>query len=110
MTKRPSHEEILKIATDFMEKHVEAFKELAKIERKELMTDVAQKLVDAGHRVSDNGVPLGKLIREGHQDPMSARVRYEYAAVLRELVNELQQGNFVRICDILNVADELEGL
>jgi hypothetical protein len=30
---------------------------------------------------------LGKLIREG-KEPMSARVRYEYAALLRELINQ----------------------
>lgn len=38
------------------------------------MTERAQKIVDAGHRVVDGGVPLGKLIREGKKDPMSARV------------------------------------
>ena len=51
-----------------------------------LDTDRAQRIIDAAHRVSDGGVPLGKLIREGHQDPMSARVRYEYAAVIRAAV------------------------
>jgi UDP-N-acetyl-D-mannosaminuronic acid transferase (WecB/TagA/CpsF family) len=44
-----------------------------------------QELLNSAHRVSDGGVPLGKLIREGHNDPMVARVRYEYAALLREL-------------------------
>ena len=32
----------------------------------------AQKLLDAAHRVADGEVPLGKLIRLGHKDPMSS--------------------------------------
>ena len=76
------------------------------------MRDVSQKLIDAGHRVSDGGVPLGKLIRDGHQNPMSARVRYEYAAVLRELIRqcgyEMNGELLVNICDILHIIEELE--
>ena len=58
------------------------------------MTERAQKVIDAAHRVVDGGVPLGKLIREGKKNPMSARVNYEYAAVIREAVNELQYYHF----------------
>ena len=46
----------------------------------------AQKLLDAAYRVADGEVPLGKLIRLGHKDPMSVRVRYEYGAILLALV------------------------
>jgi hypothetical protein len=53
-----------------------------------------QELLNAAHSVSDGGVPLGKLIKEGHQDPMVARVRFEYAALLRELVNQCGYDNF----------------
>jgi hypothetical protein len=74
------------------------------------MTDRTQKVIDAAHRVSDGGVPLGKLIREGKKDPMSARVNYEYAAVLREVVEQYRVGGMVYCSDILELADELEGL
>jgi hypothetical protein len=84
------------------------------------MTETAQKIIAAAHRVSDGGVPLGKLIREGKTDPMSARVNYEYAAVLRTLAEELGYNNFnidgdhginvVNVKDILKLVDELEAL
>jgi hypothetical protein len=74
------------------------------------MTERAQKVIDAAHRVSDGGVPLGKLIREGKKDPMSARVNCEYAAVLREVVEQYRVGGMVYCSDILELADELEGL
>jgi hypothetical protein len=76
-----------------------------------------QELLNAAHRVSDGGVPLGKLIREG-KEPMSARVRYEYAAVLRELINQCGYYNFdvdgdhgllvVNVRDILGMVEVLE--
>jgi hypothetical protein len=74
------------------------------------MTERAQKIIDAAHRVVDGGVPLGKLICEGKKDPMIARVNYEYAAVLRELVKEYRVGGLVYCEDILELADELEAL
>jgi hypothetical protein len=74
------------------------------------MTDKAQKVIDAAHRVVDGGVPLGKLIREGKKNPMSARVNYEYAAVLREVVKQYRVGGLVYCADILKLADELEAL
>ena len=52
-----------------------------------------QELLNSAHRVSDGGIPLGKLIREG-KEPMSARVRYEYAALLRELINQCGYDNY----------------
>jgi hypothetical protein len=74
------------------------------------MTELAQKCVAAAHRVSDGGVPLGKLIREGKTDPMSARVNYEYAAVLREVVEQYRVGGLIYCEDILELANELEAL
>ena len=74
------------------------------------MTDRAQKVIDAAHRVVDGGVPLGKLIREGKKNPMSARVNYEYAAILREVVEQYRVGGLVYCEDILQLADELEAL
>ena len=78
-----------------------------------------QKLLDAAHRIADGGVPLGKLIKEGHDDPMATRVRYEYAALLRELINQCGYDNYnvdgdhgllvVNVRDILGILDELEG-
>ena len=76
-----------------------------------------QELLNSAHRVSDGGVPLGKLIREG-RDPIQAKVFYEYGAVLRTLVTELSYCNFnidgdhgigvVNIKDILEIIKVLE--
>ena len=74
------------------------------------MTERAQKVIDAAHRVSDGGVPLGKLIREGKKDPMIARVNCEYAAVLREVVKQYRVGGLIYCEDILELANELEAL
>ena len=75
------------------------------------------ELLNAAHRVSDGGVPLGKLIREG-KEPMSARVRYEYAALLRELIAQCGYDNYhvdgdhgllvVNVRDILGIIEVLE--
>ena len=71
-----------------------------------------QELINAAHRVADGGVPLGKLIRDGHQDPMVARVRYEYAALLRELINQCAYTKdellVVNVRDILGIIEILE--
>ena len=71
-----------------------------------------QELINAAHRVSDGGVPLGKLIREGHQDPMTTRVRYEYAALLRELINQCAYTKdellVVNVRDIIGIVEILE--
>ena len=76
-----------------------------------------QELLNAAHRVSDGGVPLGKLIREG-KEPMSARVRYEYAALLRELITQCGYDNYhidgdhgllvVNVRDIIGIVEVLE--
>jgi hypothetical protein len=76
-----------------------------------------QELLNAAHRVSDGGVPLGKLIREG-KEPMSARVRYEYAALLRELIYQCGYDNYnvdgdhgilvVNVRDIIGIVEVLE--
>jgi hypothetical protein len=75
------------------------------------------ELINAAHRVSDGGVPLGKLIREG-KEPMSARVRYEYAAVLRALVEQCGYDNYnvdgdhgmlvINVRDVLGIIEVLE--
>ena len=76
-----------------------------------------QELLNAAHRVSDGSVPLGKLIREG-KEPMSARVRYEYAALLRELIYQCGYDNYnvdgdhgmlvVNVRDVLGIIEVLE--
>lgn len=76
-----------------------------------------QELLNAAHRVSDGEVSLGKLIKEGHQDPMVSRVRYEYAALLRELINQCGYDNYnvdgdhgmlvVNVRDILGIIEVL---
>ena len=77
-----------------------------------------QELLNAAHRIADGGVPLGKLIREGHDDPMTTRVRYEYAALLRELINQCGYDNYnvdgdhgllvVNVRDIIGIVEVLE--
>jgi hypothetical protein len=77
-----------------------------------------QELLNATHRIADGGVPLGKLIREGHDDPMTTRVRYEYAALLRELINQCGYDNFnidgdhgmlvINVRDVLGIIEVLE--
>jgi UDP-N-acetyl-D-mannosaminuronic acid transferase (WecB/TagA/CpsF family) len=77
-----------------------------------------QELINAAHRIADGGVPLGKLIREGHEDPMTTRVRYEYAALLRELITQCGYDNFnidgdhgmlvVDVRDVLGIIEVLE--
>ena len=77
-----------------------------------------QELLNATHRIADGGIPLGKLIREGHDDPMSARVRYEYAALLRELINQCGYDNYnvdgdhgmlvINVRDVLGIIEVLE--
>jgi hypothetical protein len=57
------------------------------------MNKIAQKCVDAARNVAEGSPTLGKLIREG-RDPMVAKTYYEFAAVIREAVNELQYYHF----------------
>jgi hypothetical protein len=76
-----------------------------------------QELLNAAHRIADGGVPLGKLIREG-KEPMSARVRYEYAALLRELIYQCGYDNYnvdgdhgilvINVRDVLGIIEVLE--
>lgn len=74
-----------------------------------------QELLNAARRVAEGGVPLGRLIKEGHQDPMSSRVRWEYAALLRELIkqcgyqkDELIVVNIRDILEIITVLEEMK--
>ena len=57
------------------------------------MTELAQKCVNAARNVAEGNPTLGKLIREG-KDPMVKKTHYEFAAVIREAVNELQYYHF----------------
>ena len=57
------------------------------------MKELAQKCVAAARNVAEGSPTLGKLIREG-RDPMVAKTYYEFAAVIREAVNELQYYHF----------------
>ena len=57
------------------------------------MNKIAQKCVDAARNVAEGSPTLGNLIRDG-RDPMVAKTYYEFAAVIREAVNELQYYHF----------------
>ena len=57
------------------------------------MTETAQKCVAAARNVAEGNPTLGKLIREG-RDPMITKTYYEFAAVIREAVGELQYYHF----------------
>jgi hypothetical protein len=108
-----SPEEIQELRTNKRELTAYAQQKLRKLKAQQQ----AQELLNAAHRVSDGGVPLGKLIREG-KEPMSARVRYEYAALLRELVNQCGYNNFdvdgdhgilvINVRDVLGIIEVLE--
>ena len=77
-----------------------------------------QELLNAAHRVAEGNPTLGKLIKEGHQSPMISKVRYEYAALLRELINQCGYDNFnidgdhgllvVNVRDIIGIVEILE--
>lgn len=85
--------------------------------RKLKMDNIAQKCVSAARNVAEGSPTLGKLIREG-KDPMTTRVRYEYAALLRELINQCGYDNYnvdgdhglmvVNVRDILGIIEVLE--
>ena len=79
-----------------------------------------QKLLDATHRVAEGNPTLGKLIKEGHQSPMISRVRFEYAALLRELIYQCGYDNYhvdgdhgmlvINVRDVLGIIEVLEAL
>jgi len=80
------------------------------------MNKIAQKCVDAARNVAEGSPTLGKLIREG-RDPMVTKTYYEFAAVIREAVNELQYYHFgdgedmvVSARALYELADALETL
>jgi hypothetical protein len=103
-----STEEIKELRKSKRELTAYAQQKLRKLKAKQQ----TQELLNAAHRVSDGGVSLGKLIKEGHQDPMVARVRFEYAALLRELVNQCGYTKdellVVNIRDIIGIIEVLE--
>ena len=63
-------EEIQEFRTNKKYLTAQATQKLRKLKAKQQ----TQELLNAAHRIADGGVPLGKLIREGHQDPMTTRV------------------------------------
>jgi hypothetical protein len=73
------------------------------------MTETAQKIIAAARNVAEGSPSLGKLIREG-RDPMVKKTHYEFAAVLREVVEQCRVGGLMYCSDILELADELEAL
>ena len=73
------------------------------------MTELAQKCVAAARNVAEGSPTLGKLIREG-KDPMIKKTHYEFAAVLREVVEQYRVGGLLYCADVLELADELEAL
>ena len=73
------------------------------------LTIRAQQIVNAGRRINEGGVSLGRLVREGKQ--MSDIARYEYAAVIRVVADRLctDWGEMQHPYDVLNdIANELE--
>jgi UDP-N-acetyl-D-mannosaminuronic acid transferase (WecB/TagA/CpsF family) len=109
-----SDEEIQELRTNKRQLTAYAKQKLRKMKAQQQ----TQELLNAAHRIADGGVPLGKLIREGHDDPMTTRVRYEYAALLRELINQCGYDNYhvdgdhgllvVNVRDILGIIEVLE--
>jgi UDP-N-acetyl-D-mannosaminuronic acid transferase (WecB/TagA/CpsF family) len=107
-------EEIEELRTNKRYLTAQATQKLRKLKAKQQ----TQELLNAAHRIADGGVPLGKLIREGHDDPMTTRVRYEYAALLRELINQCGYDNYnvdgdhgllvVNVRDIIGIVEILE--
>ena len=107
-------EEIQELRTNKRYLAAQAKQKLRKLKAKQQ----TQELLNAAHRIADGGVPLGKLIREGHDDPMTTRVRYEYAALLRELINQCGYDNYnvdgdhgmlvVDVRDVLGIIEILE--
>jgi hypothetical protein len=80
------------------------------------MKQIAQKCVASARNVAEGNPTLGKLIQEG-RDPMIAKTYYEFAAVIREAVNELQYYHFgdgedmvVSARALYELANELEVL
>ena len=106
-------EEIQELRTNKRYLTAQATQKLRKLKAKQQ----THELLNAAHRIADGGVPLGKLIREG-KEPMSARVRYEYAALLRELINQCGYDNYnvdgdhgmlvVNVRDIIGIVEVLE--
>jgi hypothetical protein len=109
-----STEEIKELRKSKIQLTAQATQKLRKLKAQQQ----TQELLNSAHRVSDGGVSLGKLIKEGHPDPMVARVRFEYAALLRELVNQCGYDNFdvdgdhgilvINVRDVLGIIEILE--
>jgi hypothetical protein len=109
-----STEEIKELRKSKIQLTAQATQKLRKLKAQQQ----TQELLNSAHRVSDGGVSLGKLIKEGHPDPMVARVRFEYAALLRELINQCGYDNFdvdgdhgilvINVRDVLGIIEILE--
>jgi len=111
-----SYEEIEELRTN--KRHLAAYatQKLRKLKAQQQ----TQKLLDATHRVAEGNPTLGKLIKEGHQSPMISKVRYEYAALLRELIYQCGYDNYnvdgdhgilvINVRDVLGIIEVLEAL
>jgi hypothetical protein len=76
-----------------------------------------QELLNSARNVAEGSPTLGKLIREG-KDPIQAKVFYEYAALLRELINQCGYDNYnvdgdhgmlvINVRDVLGIIEVLE--
>jgi hypothetical protein len=107
-------EEIEELRTNKRELAAYATQKLRKLKAQQQ----TQKLLDATHRVAEGNPTLGKLIKEGHQSPMISKVRYEYAAVLRSLIEQCGYDNYnvdgdhgllvVNVRDIIGIVEVLE--
>ena len=107
-------EEIQNLRENKRELTAQATQKLRKLKAKQQ----TQKLLDATHRVAEGNPTLGKLIKEGHQSPMISKVRYEYAALLRELIYQCGYDNYnvdgdhgilvINVRDVLGIIEVLE--
>ena len=100
-------EEIQELRTNKRYLTAQATQKLRKLKAKQQ----TQELLNAAHRIADGGVPLGKFIREG-KEPMISRVKYEYAALLRELIQQCAYTKdellVVNVRDIIGIVEVLE--
>lgn len=80
------------------------------------MKEVAEKCVSSARNVAEGNPTLGKLLKKG-ENPLIKKTHYEFAAVIREAVNQLQYYQFgtgedavVSARVLFELAEELENL
>ena len=81
-----------------------------------IMKEVAEKCVASARNVAEGNPTLGELLKKG-ENPMIKKTHYEFAAVIREAVNQLQYYQFGEGEDMVlsarvlyELADALENL